>query len=515
MLNWRFVYFLTIGLRFVFALSNSYIHPDEHFQSLEVVTRYLGYNTNLPWEYTGVDPARSYAPLVLFYYPLLKVLQSLGLLLLPLQLWYLFRLQFMLMSWMITDWCLYRMLPTKQERIKAIFFALTSYVTLVYQSHCFSNSIETFLLVLAVYYINELRFLRTSKLDQYTYRELVSISASLGAVCALGVFNRVTFPMFLVFPSFYLVQCFYKWKLLPFITGTVFLVLSAAFIVLDSVMFGKTTIVDIMQNPWNWSQYVVAPLNNLIYNSLMSNLAHHGVHPYYNHVLVNLPQLMGPGLLFLFFKGKSKYWLTTPFLSAASGLLFLLAVPHQELRFLAPLVPLLCCCFDLTAFEDSKVLASLVINIWYSFNAVLAVLMGVFHQGGVVPALDFIYENQVKSEQVALVWWRTYSPPTWMLGDTSSAFQFVTITDEKKDFTLVDLKSYLFDTMGADFQVVEELINGLDCKVYLITPTASFDNFNKTEFNQTWEYLYHYDLDHLDFSNINSLKPGLGIYELL
>ena len=34
---WRRVYFLLVLVRLYFALSPSYIHPDEHFQSPEVI----------------------------------------------------------------------------------------------------------------------------------------------------------------------------------------------------------------------------------------------------------------------------------------------------------------------------------------------------------------------------------------------------------------------------------------------------------------------------------------------
>ena len=55
------------------------------------------------------------------------------------------------------------MLPSKPERIKAIFFTLTSYITLVYQNHLFSNSIETLLLLVTILLIDDLRYVQESK----------------------------------------------------------------------------------------------------------------------------------------------------------------------------------------------------------------------------------------------------------------------------------------------------------------------------------------------------------------
>ncbi|RCK66595.1 hypothetical protein Cantr_04864 [Candida viswanathii] len=91
--DWRTFYLFTIVFRFVFALSNSYIHPDEHFQSFEVLTsRILGYSTNIPWEFQD-SPARSLGPLYLLYAPLLYFIKFFNVNLTPLQIWYLARLQ--------------------------------------------------------------------------------------------------------------------------------------------------------------------------------------------------------------------------------------------------------------------------------------------------------------------------------------------------------------------------------------------------------------------------------------
>ncbi|KAL8643273.1 MAG: hypothetical protein Q9228_000168 [Teloschistes exilis] len=55
---------------------------------------------------------------------------------------------------------------------------------------------------------------------------------------------------------------------------------------------------------------------------------------------------------------------------------------------------------------------------WIVFNAVLGVLMGIYHQGGVVPAQLWVgQQQQARGIGVTDVfWWRTYSPPMWLLG---------------------------------------------------------------------------------------------------
>ncbi|MCJ1293844.1 alpha 1,2 mannosyltransferase [Xylographa carneopallida] len=66
---------------------------------------------------------------------------------------------------------------------------------------------------------------------------------------------------------------------------------------------------------------------------------------------------------------------------------------------------------------------------WVAFNALLATLMGVYHQGGVVPmqlhlgALDASTLTPALPLNTTVLWWRTYSPPIWLLD--GSALQTV------------------------------------------------------------------------------------------
>ena len=50
----------------------------------------------------------------------------------------------------------------------------------------------------------------------------------------------------------------------------------------------------------------------------------------------------------------------------------------------------------------------------------MGVLMGIFHQGGIVPAQIHLASNDVNLTHA--LWWKTYSPPTWLLdGKTVNA----------------------------------------------------------------------------------------------
>lgn len=47
---------------------------------------------------------------------------------------------------------------------------------------------------------------------------------------------------------------------------------------------------------------VITPINNLLYNLNVDNLAQHGIHPRYTHFAINLPLLYGPLALFGFLR---------------------------------------------------------------------------------------------------------------------------------------------------------------------------------------------------------------------
>ncbi len=50
---------------------------------------------------------------------------------------------------------------------------------------------------------------------------------------------------------------------------------------------------------------------------------------------------------------------------------------------------------------------------WIIFNLALGMLMGVYHQGGIVPAQMHIAAS---NEEIShAFWWKTYSPPTWLI----------------------------------------------------------------------------------------------------
>jgi phosphatidylinositol glycan class Z len=239
---------------------------------------------------------------------------------------------------------------------------------------------------------------------------------------------------------------------------------------------------------------IITPLNNLTYNLSSSNLATHGLHPHYQHILFNLPQLLGPAALLVFFQPHFSLRLY----SAISGVLVLSIFRHQEARFLIPTIPLI-----LTSIQLPRNRTHLRIwaGIWITFNVLFGLLMGTYHQGGIVPTQIFLSKQP---DATTAIWWKTYSPPIWLLNGKNEV-----------------MKTH--DVMGMPGpSMIKELIALATCHLpspnqalyyeekegtYLIAPlSATFldsylENDQELKFHEVWRYQQHLNLDDLDFGD--------------
>jgi phosphatidylinositol glycan class Z len=253
---------------------------------------------------------------------------------------------------------------------------------------------------------------------------------------------------------------------------------------------GEFHFAKVFENP------IVTPINNFLYNSNPANLAQHGIHPWYQHGLINLAQLLGPAFPLLFFLRRTH--VNSMLVSAVSGIAILSLVPHQEARFLLPAVPLILSSIQLPGPRFRKAW----IAAWILFNLAMGFLMGVYHQGGIVPAQMHIAKtNEVVSNAF---WWKTYSPPIWLLNG------------KNENLTTVDLMGIPHDQM---LERVEEVlphcrtrtppkIDGVGA-TYLIAPRSAniqesyLDNSTQEEVTlyEVWNYRQHLNLDDMDFEN--------------
>ncbi|KAG2412702.1 hypothetical protein HFD88_010259 [Aspergillus terreus] len=521
---WRRTYLLLLALRVYFALSPSYLHPDENFQGPEVFAGHiLSYPSDLPWEFTAQNPIRSVFPLWPVYDVPIRLLKwfytETGTVNPPPQLvYYVLRGVMFLLSFVLEDWVIYELVPVPRHRRATVVLVASSYVTWTYQTHTFSNSLETLLVAWGLVLIR--------RIVENKQRSSVFSCAVLSFIAVAGVFNRITFPAFLAIPGLQLLPHFWRkpFSLLSFVGfGLCFLCVA---IVVDTTFYRPSaSFGEILRAP------IIAPLNNLRYNSDSANLALHGLHPHYQHFLVNLPQLLGPAFVMMVLSLRRlptvPSWLkNTRAVSAISATAMLSVFPHQEPRFLIPCVPLLLTCFRMRR-------SRLFLISWVGFNAVMGFLMGVYHQGGVIPAQlalpSIISTNTLASVAVAagqqppavsatVLWWKTYSPPRWLLGDNSS----------------VPLDIHTRDLMGIHgpdmADELERLVPSCDAhaaadhhldQVYVVAPrSATFlDQYtpsrapSQLELHELWSYSKHLNLDDLDFGSdgvVATLRRAVG-----
>jgi len=237
-----------------------------------------------------------------------------------------------------------------------------------------------------------------------------------------------------------------------------------------------------------FSHPTITPLNNLRYNLESSNLALHGIHPWYQHALINLPQLLGPAAILLFLQPH----LSMRLYSAISGVVVLSIFQHQEARFLLPTIPLI-----LSSLRMPKNQTHLRIwaGLWIIFNVFFGVLMGTYHQGGIVPTQVFLSKQQ---DATQAIWWKTYSPPIWLLDGKNEVLTTHDLMGIKGDLMIENLTS-LANCHGKNSSNSTYLIAPRSA-TFLDTYTGS-SSIGGLVFEEVWRYNQHLNLDDLDFGD--------------
>ncbi|KAI1504238.1 Alg9-like mannosyltransferase [Biscogniauxia marginata] len=489
---WRRAYLFLIVVRLWFALSSSYLHPDEHFQGPEVIAgQIFSYPVRLTWEFTSDHPIRSVFPLWPVYGLPMLLLRWLWIgngndgEIPPIAVFWALRVLMFVVSFVLEDWAIWELVQSRRHRPVAVMLVASSYVTWSFQTHTFSNSIETLVVAWCLVLIE--RILGSSATSSSLLASIV-----LGVVAVFGVFTRITFPAFLLIPGLHLIPHFMKrpLSLITMAVAGLFTVLIA--ISLDTSFYTPHSIFwsDLYRNP------VLTPWNNLRYNMSPSNLAQHGLHPWYQHMLVNLPLLIGPAVGLLFVRPH----LSLRLYSAISGVFVLSLFQHQEARFLLPTIPLLLSSIQLPKKPKHM---KIWVAAWVGFNAVLGLLMGVYHQGGVVPAQVFL---STQPDATQAVWWKTYMPPIWLLNGKNSVLTTRDVAGMEGETLLRELEMMATCDTPADRRNREYLkeSNG----TYLIAPLSAtwldpyLDNkgLDGLRFREVWRYRKHLNLDDLDWA---------------
>lgn len=234
---WRRTYLLLLLLRVYFAISPSYIHPDEIFQGPEVIAgpsqpcRYCGSITDATtgelfdfrnvrtWEWTVAKPIRSVFPLWPVYglpMVLLKALwpRAADHAVSPAIIYYTLRIVMFVLCFVLEDWAIYELVHSPRKRKDAVTLVASSYVTWTFQTHTFSNSVETLIVLWSLVLMqriagdssqtrasspsDEKPGLRSNAVPRSLY---VTSGLILGFLVVFGFFNRITFPAFLLIPG--------------------------------------------------------------------------------------------------------------------------------------------------------------------------------------------------------------------------------------------------------------------------------------------------------------------------
>jgi len=314
-----------------------------------------------------------------------------------------------------------------QDRASAAVVMATSYVSLVYYTRTFSNTLESFLFA-ALLRVVSCRFYNTKEMSNIPRAIMISM------LIVVGVFNRPTFVVYAAVPYLW-------WLFSDGVNGVMIKVvdsmltavpLSIVLIICDSVYFGHLDINNVNAADLGDIMSVVAsnltvtPLNFVLYNTQLDNLADHGIHPRFTHFVVNMPLLFSV-LSISFFYDVFWWWMMAVGLRSWKlvsmyrrnlmlvmcclvPVILLSLFPHQEPRFLIPLLPIL-------AAKYARQITSerLVAFFWIVANISGCLFYGCLHQGGVVPCLGHLQETQLTSVDRHVIFWHTYTAPQHLL----------------------------------------------------------------------------------------------------
>lgn len=474
-LGW-FPYFLLALLRITFVLhtQSGYVHPDEFFQSVEVASGDIyGLDVFRPWEFqlSTHGPLRSMAgigPLVhlpMWLYKLL--LDGIGntngqldchighsgsnlidRVIFPVRLSTLFGS--FAVDLFILQASIYLRSPytangpwfADEPPIALLLYASATFGGLLLSGRTFVNTWEaTAVAIFGLLFIFIMRRLQLVHSSAISTRLLPTILAmcTQSILVSWAVFLRPTYPIFIL--PMALTEVLYavrKLRLL-FIFSSSICVLLASWTVYLCLLVDTAYFSDgFFHTHSTLTDLICVPCRFLAYNSASDHLALHGLHPRYFHVLINLPLMLTPFITLLVLRKPRMFRFPVGlcWISVIVPLTCLTLIPHQEPRFLIPLLPFACCVagreLELRKRDTStnrwvKLVCTsnwsvLFTSIWLLQQFFLLLLYGTFHQGGLLPLLRTVLPWSTNSSVCPVyVFYHTYMPPRFPLGRRAAA----------------------------------------------------------------------------------------------
>ncbi|WBW70607.1 pig-Z, alpha-1,2-mannosyltransferase Smp3 [Schizosaccharomyces osmophilus] len=501
--KYMIIYAFLLCFRFWISQSNSYIHPDEQLQSLQIIAgKNLGWKVELPWEFTSEEPIRSMLPLYLMLLPAFYTAKATcHEFCKPDTIYLLARFTMFLWSLAI-DFSISRIVPPT-KKWKCLILYSSSFLACSFQTHTISNSMETVFTFLTIMFLSKLAVSSVNSRSSYLLSTAASISTTI------GIFTRITFLAFVFVPFVY-----YGFQWLKTNRKNKLSLFKHIFFMICSCVLVSSLCV--YEDYKFYGKFTITLLNNISYNSRVENLALHGIHSKNQHFLVNVPLLCGP-LLFVFSlwnlrSAHAWFWIFP--------VAVLSIFPHQEARFLLPAVSLY------VVFAAQHIRSRFLLLLFIIYSTVMSVFYGIMHQNGVVPSVvelgSILRDNgllnhaSVSHHPATIYYWRTYTAPTWMLArPNSSPVDVVQLYNYSKEQSLSLFWDDYFKSQLAEKESSGVASSDTLSFPILVCPVALLQSEEDMKGLQLLRYIpYHVDLDDADELPLADLirNHGIGIY---
>ena len=493
---------LIVRISVILWWSDGYIHPDEFFQSGQE----LWYGKRLPsWEFQSPHYLRSIVPPTIMTYLPLTLFSSKNVYLVP-------RLFMGLVSFILLDVPLL-MVETSVDGMSSsssssIWYTMWTTWTLFHRP--FTNVMESW------YVAMTLHLLSSSNQPPFLYYIGLGILSSFGMNC------RFTFGLFvgpaILYHFIRLVhQNHHPYYSTTSIIGTRIFGTIIGFVGTSILWIYMDT------NYYDTASIQITPWNAFQYNRQVSNLQHHGIHPHYLHILVNMPLLYGPLAIYFYYTELFPHKQTKPMennnnsssvgngnskiycrIILWSGLFGLSIAPHQEPRFLLPLAyPLV----QLYKKDDCFLFQRKSIKIlWWIWTIGVGCWFSLLHQSAVIPSLHYISQQQHVTIPKAILYYHTYMPPTFVLSSSMMINKLVVgdppissavcplsqqvLSKEKNTTYFYDLTSNDASLETLEHTMDRHLDSSLESFVYVVAPKASIPNHTLIKKKYQWTPLW-------------------------
>lgn len=127
----------------------------------------------------------------------------------PTTIYYTTRIVMFTMCFVLEDWAIHELVHSPRKRKDAVTLVASSYVTWTLQTHTFSNSVETLVVLWCLVLMQRITSTNRGQQEEKSdnvrnavpRRLSLTSGLLLGYLIVLGVFNRITFPAFLLIPG--------------------------------------------------------------------------------------------------------------------------------------------------------------------------------------------------------------------------------------------------------------------------------------------------------------------------